>query len=116
MSPARRTLLFAGLVVAAAIGSVALAAAPLHAGPSWGVVATLCGLPVLLAVAAGFSVRACRASTTLLVAAADFAGLAVAVDLGLLLTLLLFGRVPVGAQIDLADAALVGILLVATVA
>ncbi len=113
---ARRTLLLAGLVVAAGIGSVALAAAPLRAGPSWGVVAVLCAVPVLLAAAAGYSVRACRASTAVLVAAADFAGLAVAVDLGLLTTLLLFGRVPVGAQIGLVNAALIGILLVATVA
>ena len=113
---ARRTLLLAGLVTAAAIGSVALAAAPLRAGPPWVVVAVLCALPVLLAVAAGYSVRARRARTTVLVAAADFVGLAVAVDLGLLLTLLLFGRFPVGAQLALVNAALVGILLVATVA
>jgi len=113
---ARRTLLLAGLVTAAAIGSVALAAAPLRAGPSWVVVAVLCVLPVLLAVAAGYSVRARRATTAVLVAAAHFAGLAVAVDLGLLLTLLLFGRLPVGAQVALVNAALIGILLVATVA
>jgi signal transduction histidine kinase len=113
---ARRTLLLAGLVAAAAIGSVALAAAPLRAGPPVAVVALLCALPVLLALAAGYSVRARRASTTVLVAAASLAGLAVAVDLGLLLTLLLFGRFPVGAQIDLGNAALVGVLLVATLA
>jgi signal transduction histidine kinase len=113
---ARRTLLLAGLVTAAAIGSVALAAAPLHAGPPWAAVAVLCALPVLLAVAAGYSVRARRARTTVLVAAAYVGGLAVAVDLGLLLTVLLFGRFPVGAQIALANAAVVGVLLVAAVA
>ncbi|MGI5131906.1 histidine kinase [Pseudonocardia sp. CA-107938] len=113
---ARRTLVLAGLVTAAAIGSVALAAAPLRAGPSWGVVAILCVLPLLLAVVAGYSVRARRASTAVLVWAANVAGLAAAVDLGLLVTLLLFGRFPVGAQVDLVNAALVGILLVGTAA
>ncbi|SHK03778.1 Histidine kinase-, DNA gyrase B-, and HSP90-like ATPase [Pseudonocardia thermophila] len=113
---ARRTLLLAGVVVAAAIGSVALAAAPLGAGPPWTVVLPLCALPIVLAVAAGYSVPACRASTTILVAAADFAGIALAVDIGLLLVLLLFGRIPTGVQIDLVNAALVGLLFVATIA
>ena len=60
------------------------------------------------------SARARRAGTAILVAASDFAGLAVAVDLGLLLMLLAFGRLPVGAQLDLVDPALLGMLLVAT--
>lgn len=113
---ARRTLLAAGLVVAVGIASVAVCVALLGGGPPVWVTAVLAAVPLLVSVLAGFSARARRASTLVLVAASDFAGLAVAVDAGLVLMLLLFGRVPVGAQLDLVDPALVGMLLVATLA
>ena len=113
---ARRSLLLSGAVVAAGIASVGLCVQLLGGGPSFGVALALTLAPLVLAVAAGFSARACRASTVVLVAASDFAGLAVAVDLGLILMLLVFGRTPVGIQHDLVNPALLGMLLVATLA
>jgi signal transduction histidine kinase len=113
---ARRSLLVSGVLVAAGIASVGLCVALLGGGPPFPVAVALTAAPVVIAVAAGFSVRACRASAVVLVAASDFAGLAVAVDLGLLLTLLALGRMPSGIQLDLVDPALLGMLLVATLA
>ncbi|MFC4948333.1 GAF domain-containing sensor histidine kinase [Pseudonocardia sp. GCM10023141] len=112
-APARRTLLLAGLVVAAGIASVGVCAGLLGGGPPLPVTEVLVLAPLVLAAIACCSVRACRAATVVFVAAADFAALAVAVDLGLLLMLLVLGRVPAGTQRDLVDAALLGVLLVA---
>ncbi|MGD9988744.1 GAF domain-containing sensor histidine kinase, partial [Pseudonocardia sp.] len=113
---ARRSLLLSGLVVGTGIASVAVCVGLLRGGPPLWVSAVLAVAPVVIAVAAGFNARARRASTTVLVAAADFAGLAVAVDAGLVLTLLALGKLPSGAQQDLVDPALLGMLLVATLA
>jgi len=112
----RRSLLLSGLVVAAGIASVGLCVGLLGGGPPLPVALALVAAPLVLAVAAGVSARACRASAVVLVAASDFAGLAVAVDLGLLLVLLVFGRVPVGMQVELVNPVLLGLLLVATLA
>jgi signal transduction histidine kinase len=109
-------LLLAGFVAAVAIASVAVCVALLGGGPPVWVTGLLVALPLVVSVAAGFVARARRDSTLVLVAASDFAGLAVAVDAGLIVMLLLFGRVPVGAQLDLVDPAMVGMLLVATLA
>ncbi len=113
---ARRSLLLSGLVVAGGIASVAVCAGLLGGGPGPAVTAALVVAPVVVAAVAGTSSRACRASAVVLVAASTFAGLAVAVDLGLLLMLLVLGRVPFGAQTELVGPALVGTLLVATLA
>jgi signal transduction histidine kinase len=113
---ARRSLLLSGLIVAAGIASVGVCVALLRGGPPFPVTTALVTAPIMLAVAAGASSRACRASAVVLVAASDFAGLAVAVDLGLLLMLLVLGRVPVGNQLALVDPAMLGMLLVATLA
>jgi signal transduction histidine kinase len=102
--------------VAVGIVSVALCVALLGGGPPVWVTAVLALTPLVLAAAAGFSARARRASTAVLVAASDFAGLAVAVDAGLILMLLVFGKLPIGAQNDLVNPALLGMLLVATLA
>ncbi|RTL65690.1 MAG: sensor histidine kinase [Pseudonocardiaceae bacterium] len=113
---ARRSLLLSGLIVGIGIASVAVCVGLLRGGPPLWVSALLSVAPVVIAVVAGFNARARRASTTVLVAASDFAGLAVAVDAGLVLTLLALGKLPTGAQQDLVDPALLGMLLVATLA
>ncbi len=113
---ARRSLLLSGAIVAAGIASVGVCVALLRGGPPLPVAVVLVAAPVVIAAAAGASTRACRASAVVLVAASDFAGLAVAVDLGLLLMLLVLGRVPVGNQLALVDPAMLGMLLVATLA
>ncbi|GAY08630.1 histidine kinase [Pseudonocardia sp. N23] len=113
---ARRSLLLSGLVVGVGIASVAVCVGLLRGGPPLWVSALLAFAPVVVAVVAGFNARARRASTSVLVAAADFAGLAVAVDAGLVLTLLILGKLPSGAQQDLVNPALIGMLLVATLA
>ncbi|WP_103381962.1 GAF domain-containing sensor histidine kinase [Pseudonocardia dioxanivorans] len=113
---ARRSLLLSGLIVAVGVASVAVCVGLLGGGPPLWVSALIAVAPLVVAVAAGFSGRVRRASTTVLVAASDFAGLAVAVDAGLILTLLVLGRFPSPAQHDLVDAAMLGMLLVATLA
>ncbi len=113
---AARSLLASGVLVGLGIASVGVCVALLGGGPPFPVAVALSLAPVVLGALATTSVRARRAGTTVLVAAADFAGLAVAVDLGLLLMLLAFGRLPVGAQHDLVDPAMLGMLLVATLA
>ncbi len=113
---ASRALIGAGLVVGLGIASVGVFVALLGGGPPFPVAVALSLAPVVLGAVATLSARARRAGTAVFVAAADFAGLAVAVDLGLLLMLLAFGRFPVGAQHDLVNPALLGMLLVATLA
>ncbi len=113
---AARSLLASGLIVGLGIASVGVCVGLLGGGPPFPVAVALSLAPVLLGAVATASARARRAGTAILVAASDFAGLAVAVDLGLLLMLLAFGRLPVGAQRDLVDPALLGMLLVATLA
>ncbi len=105
-----------GVIVGLGIASVGVCVRLLGGGPPFPVAVALSLVPVALGVAARASARARRAGTVIFVAASDFAGLAVAVDLGLLLMLLTFGRLPVGAQHDLVDPALLGMLLVATLA
>ena len=105
-----------GVIVARGIASVGVCVALLGGGPPFPVAVALSVLPVVLGAVAATTARARRAGTAVLVAASDFAGLAVAVDLGLLLMLLAFGRLPVGAQLDLVNPALLGMLLVATCA
>ncbi|MFC7659721.1 hypothetical protein ACFQV8_29770 [Pseudonocardia benzenivorans] len=89
---ARRSLLLSGLIVAVGVASVAVCVGLLGGGPPLWVSALIAVAPLVVAVVAGFSGRVRRASTTVLVAASDFAGLAVAVDAGLILTLLVLGR------------------------
>ena len=113
---AARSLLLAGVIVGLGIASVGVCVALLGGGPPFPVAVALTLLPVVLGAAATTSARARRAGTSILVAASDFAGLAIAVDLGLLLMLLAFGKLPIGAQIDLVNPALLGMLLVATCA
>jgi signal transduction histidine kinase len=113
---AGRSLLVSGVIVGLGIASVGVCVALLGGGPPFPVAVALSVLPVVIGAVATTSARARRAGTAILVAASDFAGLAVAVDLGLLLMLLAFGRLPVGAQLDLVDPALLGMLLVATCA
>jgi hypothetical protein len=113
---ASRSLIASGLIVGLGIASVGVCVAPLGGGPPFLVAVALSLAPVVLGAAATASARARRAGTAVLVAASDFAGLAVAVDLGLLLMLLVFGRIPVGAQHELVNPALLGMLLVATLA
>jgi hypothetical protein len=113
---AARSLLLSGVIVGLAIASVGVCVALLGGGPPFPVGPALSVLPVAVGAAAATSARARRAGTAILVAASAFAGLAVAVDLGLLAMLLAFGRLPVGAQLDLVNPALLGMLLVATCA
>ncbi len=113
---AARSLLLSGVIVGLAIASVGVCVALLGGGPPFPVGVALSVLPVAVGAAAATSARARRAGTAILVAASAFAGLAVAVDLGLLAMLLAFGRLPVGAQLDLVNPALLGMLLVATCA
>ena len=113
---AARTLLLSGVLVGLGIASVGVCVALLGGGPPFPVAVALTLLPVALGALAVTSARARRAGTAILVAASDFVGLAIAVDLGLLLMLLAFGRLPIGAQIDLVNPALLGMLLVATLA
>ncbi len=113
---AARSLLLAGVIVGLGIASVGVCVALLGGGPPFPVAAALTLLPVVLGAAATTSARARRAGTSILVASSDFAGLAIAVDLGLLLMLLAFGKLPIGAQLDLVNPALLGMLLVATCA
>ena len=112
----RLALLVAGLLVAVAIVVLGTAIGFLGAAPAPGPVGAFATVAVLAGLAAGWSAQARRAGTSILVAASDFAGLAIAVDLGLLLMLLAFGKLPIGAQVDLVDPALLGMLLVATCA
>ena len=100
---AARSLLLAGVIVGLGIASVGVCVALLGGGPPFPVAVALTLLPVVLGAAATTSARARRAGTAILVAASDFAGLAIAVDLGLLLMLLAFGRLPIGAQLDLVE-------------
>ena len=95
---AARSLLLAGVIVGLGIASVGVCVALLGGGPPFPVAVALTLLPVVLGAAATTSARARRAGTSILVAASDFAGLAIAVDLGLLLMLLAFGKLPIGAQ------------------
>ena len=113
---AARSLLLAGVIVGLGIASVGVCVALLGGGPPFPVAVALTLLPIVLGAAATTSARARRAGTSILVAASDFAGLAIAVDLGLLLMLLAFGKLPIGAQLDLVNPALLGMLLVATCA
>ncbi|MCW0212091.1 MAG: histidine kinase [Pseudonocardia sp.] len=113
---ARSSLLFSGVLAALGVLGPGAAVGLLGGGPAWWVTLVIAAVPLLAGILAGWSARARRASTSVLVAASDFAGLAIAVCAGLLTLLLVFGRLPLGAERALLDPALIAMLVVATLA
>ncbi|MEN3267269.1 ATP-binding protein [Pseudonocardia sp.] len=113
---ARRSLILSGLMVTVGVTALGVCVGLLGGGPSWPVTAALALGPLLLGIGAGFSAPARRASTLVLVGASAWAGLAVAVCAGLITMLLVFGRLPIGAQRVLVNPALIAMLVVATLA
>ena len=116
---ARLALLAAGLLAALAVvavgGAVAfLGGVMIPGAPAvTGAVATVL---VGVALVAGWSARARRASTGVLVGAAGFAAVGAAVLLGLLALLLLLGRLPAGAERRVIGPAAVAVVLAAACA
>ena len=113
---ARLSLLLSGLIGAAGVIAPGVIVGLLGGGPAWWVTAGLAALVFLAGGAATFSAGARRASTSVLVGASEFGGLSVAVCAGLLVMLLVFGRLPLGAEEALLDPALVAMLVVAVMA
>lgn len=113
---ARSSLLLSGVICAAGVAAPALVAALLGGGPRWWVTLVLAAVPLVAGVAAGWSRRARRNSTAVLVAASDFGGLAVAVSVGLLVLLMVLGRIPLGAEQALLTPAIVALFVVAVLA
>ena len=93
---ARLVLLAAGLLASLALGAVGGAVALLAAVRVPMAVTALVALPVVAALVAGWSARARRSSTTVLVGAAMVAAVGFAVLLGLLAFVLVLGRLPAG--------------------
>ena len=113
---ARSSLLLSGLIGAAGVIAPGVVVGVLGGGPAWWVTAAIAGVILALGVAAMFSAAARRSSTAVLVGASEFGGLSVAVCAGLLVLLLVFGRLPLGAEKALLDPALVAMLVVAVLA
>ncbi|GAA1846571.1 hypothetical protein GCM10009836_27680 [Pseudonocardia ailaonensis] len=113
---ARSSLLLSGLIGAAGVIAPALVVGVIGGGPAWWVTGIIAAVVLLAGVAALLSPAARRASTSVLVGASEFGGLSVAVCAGLLVLLLLFGRIPLGAEKVLLDPALVAMLVVAVLA
>jgi len=113
---ARSSLLLSGLIGAAGVIAPGVVVGVLGGGPAWWVTAAIAGVVLAVGVAAMFSAAARRSSTAVLVGASEFGGLSVAVCAGLLVLLLVFGRLPLGAEKALLDPALVAMLVVAVLA
>jgi signal transduction histidine kinase len=95
---ARLALLAAGVLASIAFVAVGATIAFLGGVMVPSVVGVLAAVPVVAGLAAGWSARARRSSTGVLVGAAGFAAACVAVLAGLLTLLLLLGRLPAGAE------------------
>ncbi|GAA2852805.1 hypothetical protein GCM10010472_07490 [Pseudonocardia halophobica] len=113
---ARSSLLLSGLIGAAGVIAPGVVVGLLGGGPAWWVTGLIAGVVLAVGIALMFSATARRASTAVLVGASEFGGLSVAVCSGLLVVLLVFGRIPLGAERALLNPALVGMLVVAVVA
>lgn len=113
---ARLSLLLSGLIGAAGVIAPGVVVGLLGGGPAWWVTAAIAGVVFAVGVVLTFSAAARRASTAVLVGASEFGGLSVAVCTGLLVLLLVFGRLPLGAERALLDPALVAMLVVAVLA
>jgi len=113
---ARSSLLLSGLIGAAGVIAPGVVVGVLGGGPAWWVTGAIAAVVLLAGVAALWSPAARRASTSVLVGASEFGGLSIAVCAGLLVMLLLFGRIPLGAEKALLNPALVAMLVVAVLA
>jgi signal transduction histidine kinase len=113
---ARLALLVAGVLASVAVVAVGTAIAFLGAVMVPSVAGPLAAVPVVAAMAAGWSARARRASTGVLVGAASFAAVCVAVLIGLLTLLLLLGRLPAGAERKVVGPAAAALVVAAALA